>query len=286
MHRQAPFPEKAWGSSLSGREGTGSFFPASIRAIFDAEFFSGTLLANRRAHSRSYNTIARYHISTTKHHWFFFQEEVRIKMNSPKSFRKLHLIVPFCLLLVVGIVAGCGDDSPTTPTNNNQQTWDEAAGWIGVFADQNGTDCSLQDSGPGTVTYYVVQVGSQGATASEFKIETSGFTGVYVGKTSPFPLIIGDDPMTGISIAYGACLTGPIHILSLTYTIDGSTPPCSWIRVVPHPVSGDIGTVDCNNDLLSARGLTSYINNDGSCPCSAPATVTTWDRVREVMRGQ
>jgi|GEM_PF-2165130 len=203
-------------------------------------------------------------------------------MNSPKFFRKLHLIVPVCMIFAAALLAGCGSDSPTSTGNNNQQTWDDAAGWIGVFADQNGTDCGLQDSGTGTVTYYVVHGGSQGATAGEFKIETSGFTGVSMGHVSPFPAVLGNDPEMGISIAYGACYSGAIEVLSVTYATSGTTPACSSIKIVAHPNNG-LNMVDCGNNLLTPRGLTSYVNTDGSCPCAAPVVVSQWDRVRNVM---
>ena len=88
---------------------------------------------------------------------------------------------------------------------------------------------------------------------------------------------------------YDGCLTGPIHILTMTYLCQGLTPPCGYMSVVGHPDDLQPGpvAVDCSGENhLDVQGYTSYINNDGSCPCVSPIPVqeTTWGQVKALFR--
>jgi hypothetical protein len=174
---------------------------------------------------------------------------------------------------MLGIFMGCGNDSDPvviTPVEPALPT----GGTFGVYTDVGGTDCNLQDPGTGVVTYYIVHMGTEGATAAEFQVEFNGFTGTMLSASSPFQTVIGD-PMTGMSLAYGACLPGPALVATVRFTSTSASPACASVTVVPHPISGQIGVVDCDGRLLVGNGKTSYFNNDGSCPCSIPSTPGT-----------
>lgn len=187
-----------------------------------------------------------------------------------RSLLRLSPILVICLML--GVFMGCGSDSdPVVVDPPVVEPELPSGGTFGVFADVNGHDCNLQDPGTGIVTYYIVHTGTEGATAAEFQIEFTGFTGTMLSASSPFPTTIGD-PMNGMSLAYGACMPGPAHVATVRFTSTSASPACASVTVVPHPISGQIGVVDCDGNLLVGTGKVSYFNNDGNCPCSFSST--------------
>ncbi len=163
------------------------------------------------------------------------------------------------------------------------------AGSIGVFADPAGTNCNLLDGGTGVLSVYVVHVLSNCATASQFAITTGGgFTGVKIGETYQFSLVIGNTT-DGVSIAYGTQLVAPIHLVTISYVISGTSSPCSWIKVVddptaPPPDGPGIYMVDCQGALVRLTGGTAIVNDDGSCTCNVPAEKNTWGQIKSLYR--
>jgi hypothetical protein len=128
-------------------------------------------------------------------------------------------------------------------------------GSIGLFMDPEGTNSFLLDK-PGLVTYYVVHKVERGATASEFKVEApSGWT--LVSANWEFPVNIGYVE-TGISIAYGRCATGNIHVGTLMYQSPGTTPAGTRFKVSAHNLYDTVQVVDCLEVLLTdGQGLES-----------------------------
>ena len=177
------------------------------------------------------------------------------------------------LALTVIVVLGAANTALAQPGGN-----------IAVYADINAISCDLMDIGVTVCDYYVIHMlAPDGVTLSSFKIDTN-HQGTYLGEFSPFPVFIGDS-RNGITIAYGQCLTGPIHILTVTYLCQGLTPPCGYMSVVGNPngLPPGLKAVDCLfENHLDVQGYTSYINNDGSCPCMSPVPVheTTWGQVK------
>lgn len=144
------------------------------------------------------------------------------------------------------------------------------AGMIGVFSDPGGTDCGLYDSGPALAVAYVVHVNAPGATASQFRVASGdGFNCAWLGDTTNFPTYIGNS-QDGISIAYGSCLSSPIHILSINYFCQGLSETCSWLYICPDysAPTGQIEVVDCNYNKLIATGGVLWVNPDWvTCGC-------------------
>ena len=157
------------------------------------------------------------------------------------ALRMTHCV---CILLVLGLVAGCGDDNPSnvTPDNTN------LGGTIGVYADMSGASSALVDNG-GVAEIYVVHKVAEGATACAFSIEApAGWT--LVAAQSQFPVSIGDIE-DGVSIAYGQCLTGSIHVMTLTYTAPGNSTSDARFRVLPNSQWPEhVQVVDCNQNLV------------------------------------
>jgi len=159
----------------------------------------------------------------------------------------------------------------------------QVGGNLAVYADVNALSCDLEDRRVGEICeYYVIHMLTPGVAASQFKIDTN-HGGGFMTESSPYIIIRGDS-RNGIIISYGACRSGPIHILTLTYFCLNITPPCAEMSVVGHPTANPPGLLawDCNNVRVPAQGYTSYINSDGNCPCTSPIPVqeTTWGLVK------
>ncbi len=157
------------------------------------------------------------------------------------------------------------------------------AGSIGLFADIGGTDCNLLDTSSGLVSYHVVHLDIPGAMACQFSAPQPGcFIATWLSDTQNFAVTIGDSQF-GVSVAYGQCLSSPIHVLSINFFTQGLTSKCCGFPLLPDPNtrSGDVEAVDCSNDLLVARGLYGRVNRDGSCPCDQDIEAT-WGGVKAV----
>jgi len=142
-------------------------------------------------------------------------------------------------------------------------------GALCLFSDPDGNECSINDPGPGLVTVYVVHTQTAGASASRFSApQPSCATGwTYIADTSPFPVVIGNS-QTGVAVAYGGCLTGPIHVLTINYFTAGTVVDCPY-EVLPEPGVGHIEVVDCAENLLVAEGGTTFINSSLPCVCGS-----------------
>jgi hypothetical protein len=152
-------------------------------------------------------------------------------------------------LLALVIFVGCSDDD-TTAVNPPNPPVTNLAGAIGIYADTDGTDNDLVDSG-GTVTFYVIHKANEEPVASSaFRIEApDGWT--RIGAVSEYPVSIGDVD-TGMSIAYGECFNSEaIHIMTLTYQSPGNSTPGTVFKIVPHYAwPENIQVVNCNLTML------------------------------------
>jgi hypothetical protein len=158
-------------------------------------------------------------------------------------------------------------------------------GSIGIFGDTGGTSCNITDAAPGLLSIYLVHVNTPGATASQFAAPTPAcMVGAqYLSQASPFAVVIGNS-QTGVAIGYGACYTGPVLVLTLSYFAGGTSSPCCYFQVVPDPLvpSGQIEVVDCAENLLFATGGVGIVNADATCLCDVPTQDTTWGKVKSL----
>jgi hypothetical protein len=160
-------------------------------------------------------------------------------------------------------------------------------GVIGLYADQNAGSCELVDAGQGILNIYVIHTLVVASSAAEFAVEPSaGFTATHIGDQTPY-LFIGNS-QTGISVAYGECLSAPINIMTITYLFDGTSSACGYLEVVAHKYGPPAGlfTVDCQDEeapiKLIPQGARLFVNADGSCPCLSPVPVreSTWGQIK------
>jgi hypothetical protein len=173
-----------------------------------------------------------------------------------RAFKVINLL---CILLVLGLVFGCSKDSdPVVPDEPIIPDEPDIVGSIGIFADPDGTDQDILDTG-GVVTVYVYhQLGTDGATASAFTVEAPA-NWTLMSEQVEFPLSIGNVD-EGIAIAYGGCRTGDIHLMTLIYRSAGNSPEGSVFSVRPHPHTPEyIEVVDCENKMQSGTGMDSPV---------------------------
>jgi hypothetical protein len=155
-------------------------------------------------------------------------------------------------------------------------------GSIGMFADAAGTNCNLPDAVPGLTVYYVVHVNTPGATACEFFApKPTCVLATYLSDASVFPVTVGTS-QTGVSIGYGMCLAGPINVLKLNFFTMGTTGPCCYFPILPHPVNGGPWMVDCANTQRPATGGKGIVHAMPTCQCNVPAEDTTWGQVKSL----
>jgi hypothetical protein len=179
-----------------------------------------------------------------------------------------NTITRFAILLIAALCLAASVTSVTAAT-----------GFVGLYADAAGTDCNILDV-PGLVSFYVVHTGTDGATGVEFSAPLpSGFTGAggtFLADEVQFPVYIGDS-QTGLSVAYGSCLTGPIHVATiLAFSPSGTTPSCTQYPVLPHPARGVINVPNCDSPVGEAPGdgLIATINADAGCVCGESTSTT------------
>ena len=160
-------------------------------------------------------------------------------------------------------------------------------GSIGLFSDSYGLSCDLIDA-PGLISIYVVHVYTPGATGSQFRVDcaSGGAVLTYLADQSPF-LIIGNS-QTGIAVAYGGCYASPINMLTVLYLGNGTSPSCSYCRVVPDPIAVplEILVSDCQDppNLLISTGGTLIINPNPSCYCDIPVEETSWGQIKSLYK--
>ncbi|MEE9270166.1 MAG: hypothetical protein V3V49_07885 [Candidatus Krumholzibacteria bacterium] len=164
------------------------------------------------------------------------------------------------------------------------------AGIIGVYGDPSGTNCNLIDRSPGLLSVYVVHQSTPGATASQFSapIPSCWAGATYLSDTNIFPVTVGNS-QTGITIAYGACVTPPIHVLTINYAVTGIGTPCCQYDVLPDPSapSGQIVAVDCLFIDLPGFGFPGMVNATTACWCGGALSVeeTTWGHIKAIYYG-
>jgi hypothetical protein len=138
-----------------------------------------------------------------------------------------------------------------------------------LFSDASGTECNIVDDG-GVVQVYIIHAYTDGAVASQFKLDVSGTGWTHMNDAWNFPMAIGQS-INGVSIAYGACLTGPIAVGTINFT-GASAPDDTAIRIVPDPAVEYIQVVDCDSRTVFAAGGTAYVNSDLDCVCEPNQT--------------
>jgi hypothetical protein len=153
------------------------------------------------------------------------------------------------------------------------------AGAIAIYSDEGGTNCAFVDNGS-LVQVHFFHLNTNGATASQWKLDLGGLPWTHLGDTFNFATIIGTS-VNGVSIGYGGCYIAPIH-LGVANFFGSTAPACSPIRIVADPLalSGEIEGVDCVANKMFPTGGSGIVNPDPSCWCTIPVQHTTWGAIK------
>ena len=149
-------------------------------------------------------------------------------------------------------------------------------GYIGLYSDVAYTDPTVTDV-PGVTAIYAVLKDVTEASAVRFRVyQSTGCTMTSVGSSSPFTTVIGN-PRDGIQIAFGACMSSDVLLLTMNYFSQGTSEDCSFLEVVTDPdaSTGQIEGVDCSSSTFSLAGSRLYVNPTGNCPPENPRRVLT-----------
>jgi hypothetical protein len=169
------------------------------------------------------------------------------------------------------------------------------AGRLALYSDASLSQCSLTDTSPGIADIYVVHriagtPAALGVVGSIFAIAPSaGFNGTWLEDIVPAGLTRNGTSPTGIAVGYGgSCRFADLLVLHVRYQMQGTSPPCSSVEVVPHPAyPWMIITTTCGfGDELPVEGGRAIVNADQTCPCDHPvaAQPSTWGRIKAMYR--
>ena len=160
-----------------------------------------------------------------------------------------------------------------------------AIGRIGIFGDDAGLSCSISDPG-GSVfkVIYIIHTGDvQPAIGSAWTLTWDpGMTMVYMSDDAS-PWFKNGNAQDGASISYYTCQTGVLKIDAVTFLSLGTSAPCSYFRLAPHPTLGR-SVIYCNFAYVPFLGGEAIVNANATCPCSVATEQTTWGSVKALYR--
>jgi hypothetical protein len=151
-----------------------------------------------------------------------------------------------------------------------------------IYSDAALTECTLTDTAPTTAHIYVADYSWSGATGAQFRIAASeGFTGVWLGETSPF-ITIGTSP-TSVSVGYGSCVVGTFLVLKMTFQLFG-TSTCSTLSVAPAVEFAAPICTYCFFGEYPCDGFDDlHVNCSGNCGPVATEPAT-WGKIKSLYR--
>ena len=111
--------------------------------------------------------------------------------------------------------------------------------------------------------FYVIHQPDAAVSAVQFAAPVPGcMTGAtWIADVNPY-LALGSS-QTGLSVAYGGCITGPIHVSTIHVFSAGLTSADCPYPVIPDPAAptGFIEVIDCAGVKHLGQGGTAYVNS-------------------------
>jgi hypothetical protein len=160
---------------------------------------------------------------------------------------------------------------------------------VGIFADSGGASCAVNDAAAGLLAFYILEINAPGSTGCEYSAPlpscytSSGAS--FLSDTQVFSVNIGNS-QTGISTAFGACLVGDIHVLTINTFAQGATGPCCVYPLLPQPING-LNYTDCGSPFPTKfqldggqSGLINPVTPGCECADIIPTESTTWGSVK------
>jgi hypothetical protein len=156
---------------------------------------------------------------------------------------------------------------------------------IELFADANRTACEISDQG-GVVTLHVFLTGPDTATLAAFRAHVPD---CWQGATwlSDFTPYVSIGTSQGEwSVAFGQCLTPPVHVGEISVMTTGTAPSCCEYKI-QQPISFPLQYVDCAfAETNASAGQVVIVNPTPACHCQLPVATqsSTWGRVKSLYR--
>jgi hypothetical protein len=141
---------------------------------------------------------------------------------------------------------------------------------VALYSDPAFTDPYLGLGAPGVIPIYVVVHSPTPVTAVQYwaPIPNCWEGATYFGDDNQFPVTIGDS-QSGIAIAFGDCLSEPVHVQTINVLVSQPLPSdvCCWFQPQPHPqsISGEIEFADCDQTKFFGIGSPGVVG-DGNAP--------------------
>ncbi len=169
--------------------------------------------------------------------------------------------------------------------------------FIGLGGDQWWQCWKYEPDGGGVISFFVFHHGADEMSGVQFRVVSGGgFAGQYLGETVLGGISFGNsqDGITIWRLCDGGIYPGETMLMQVQYMTDGTSAPCSYLRVEAHPgVEGQVepGLLvwDCihTDECFVANGGVILINpNMGGAhcdiPCSVPVHETTWGQIKEL----
>lgn len=170
--------------------------------------------------------------------------------------------------------------------------WSQTGGKIVLAGSSDGSTCSIVETGPGFIEVHVVVLDVVGLSGIQFAAPKPDCwtDATWVSDDVPVGIFLGDtqDPVGGLSVAFGACLDAPVHVATISFFTTGAGTQCCSYPVLKatgdlHPeVDGPIVVLCSDPTHVAGVPVDAVINPDPSCPCLAPVSAeeTTWGRVK------
>jgi hypothetical protein len=153
-------------------------------------------------------------------------------------------------------------------------------GYLGIYSDPVGVNCSLVDQAPGPVDVYVVARSFMGATGVQFAApQPPCFTGVYLGEEVGAGFIATGNSQDGMWVSFAGCVMDAAPVVTIRYMGLGTTPDCCEYPLLPAPGSSHALLVDCNFTAGLCLVESFVFNQNATCPCQVrnPVLISRFD---------
>lgn len=143
------------------------------------------------------------------------------------------------------------------------------AGWVYFAGDPQGNSTGCVTAAPPTTVdlYVIADPTYSGLLGVSFRVSGPGRPGMFLVAEDVMSGLFLGDAESGIEIATGSCVSGPIAVLRLQYYVTGIE--CGEVVLLPHPgaSSGEVEIVDCAAQTRTCRVMPAFVTT-GSTDCN------------------
>jgi hypothetical protein len=157
------------------------------------------------------------------------------------------------------------------------------------YADAAGTSCNITVPTGVPFNVYVVHSSIGGATGGQWMFDPTTIDPnlTYIGGSAgPAAILVIGSPQAGVSLAYGGCVNGALHVWTFNFFSVAGVPACTYLELLHDPAAQTPGviSVDCIFAEISVDPGEGIMNANASCDCVVAAQTTTWGKVKSLYR--